>query len=117
VVCSCNKNNVDDDALEGEWILTDVSCFCYFEEDYDFTTNKIIFDTENSQIAVESDSRFNLLKESGTYSYSGKKNEIYFDNDKKLRYTFSIEGFELTLIYQDDPDYLDDEISYIYRKK
>lgn len=114
-LCSCSKNKLDDAPLDGEWILTNVACFCYFEEDYDFTTSSIIFDVNNNQITVKNEGELTFLRESGTYSYSGKENEISFDNNKS--YTFSIEDSVLTLNYIDEPNIADDEVSYIYRKK
>lgn len=115
ITISCTKDKLEDASLEGEWILTNVSCFCYFGEDYDFTSNSLTFNSKENEITVENNEEFTFLMESGTYNYLGKDDQISFDDNRS--YIFSIEGSTLSLSYVDDPSLADDEISYTYRKK
>lgn len=110
---SCTKDELEDTSLDGEWILTNVSCFCYFEDDHDFSTSSIIFNTDENQATIENKGETHLM-ESGVYGYASKNEQISFGNNRW--YIFSVEGSKLTLIYVDEPGLADDEISYTYER-
>lgn len=111
---SCSKDEVSDGSLEGEWVLTNVSCFCGFGEDYDFTTTQISFDTNNNKVTIENNGEFTFIKESGTYSYSGNGNRIVIDGERS--YTFSVLNATLEIVFEDNPNIADDEVSYSFRR-
>ncbi|QLG45690.1 hypothetical protein [Costertonia aggregata] len=115
-VVSCSKNNdtPDDISLEGDWVLTNVICFCGFGQDYDFSGNTISFDTRANKITVQNTGEFDFLAEPGTYAYSGSGNQITL-NDRS--YVFEIEEeTTLRLIFADEPLIADDEVTFTYRK-
>lgn len=116
IVCvvSCSKEDLKDSSLEGEWILTKVSCYCGFGQDYDFSTSKVRFNTEENKITIENKGEFSFLRESGTYNYSGNDNRISFDDNSS--YIFRIEGTTLYLSFIDEPGIADDEVNYTYIK-
>ena len=108
LLVSCNPDDepaIADAALEGEWILTNVACFCGFEPDTDFTLTRLIFEPENNKITVIQD---------GDYSYGGQGDRFGFSDNSVFR--FEINGSLLTLTYQDNPRIADDEVFYTLRR-
>ncbi len=70
VFFACNpddESEIADAVLEGEWVLTQVSCFCGFEPETDFTLTRILFDTDNDKITVI---------QNGENTFSGKRANI-----------------------------------------
>jgi hypothetical protein len=121
MVVSCSNDegaigpDPDDEALEGQWTLNNVSCFCAFEEGIDFSTTKISFDTKNNELQVLQSGDSTFFKEAGFYKYNGEGTRIEFpDGDA---YTFYVKGDAvLQLVYEDNPDIADDEISYSFER-
>lgn len=111
---SCSKNEVEDNSLEGEWVLNNVACYCGYGEDYDFSSSTISFHTASNIITIENNGEYQFLRESGSYSYSGKGNTIKLDNGNS--FLFEIDGDNLRLIYEDDPNIADDEVTYSYNR-
>ena len=111
LLVSCSKDNDDviNVELEGKWVLTDVSCFCAFGENPDFSGHKINF--EGSSLGVENTGEFEFLTgASGNYTVEG--NLITLKNG--AQYTYIIEGTSLRLTYVDNPEIADDEVLMVY---
>lgn len=115
---SCSNDEVsdpEDDALDGEWVLTNISCFCFFEEDTDFSTTQLTFNTKDNTLTVQNSGQNTYFKESGTYSYSGEGTRIQLSSSEA--YIFTLKSTSLQLVYEDNPEIADDEVSYSFRKK
>lgn len=117
LLVSCNPDDepaIADAALEGEWILTNVGCFCGFEPDTDFTLTRLIFEPENNKITVIQDGDYTFFREAGVYYYGGQGDRFGFSDNSVYR--FEINGSLLTLTYQDNPRIADDEVFYTLRR-
>ncbi|MFI8604893.1 hypothetical protein ACIGCP_10550 [Cellulophaga baltica] len=116
---ACTDNDDDfviDGNLSGEWVLTDVSCFCGFPEDVDFSVHTLSFSEEGNLVTVQNDSDTYYFQESGTYQFTNTDNTISLeDNDRS--YTYQIEEDVLLLSYLDEPMIADDEVTYKYARK
>lgn len=109
-----NGGEVVDAGLQGQWTLTNVSCFCAFGENPNFMATNIVFDIDNNELEVNNTGENVYFRENGTYKYSGNGNELTFSNGRS--YVFEINGTELSLIFVDEPNIADDEISYTFIK-
>tara|TARA_R110002050_G_scaffold204522_1_gene340010 strand:+ start:8416 stop:8805 length:390 start_codon:yes stop_codon:yes gene_type:complete len=117
VCCSCTDTNDEIDlSLDGEWILTNVSCFCYFGEDYDFSTSGILFAPNEQKLTVYNDGENELFNPSGQYQYTSNNGMITLENNTR-RYFYTIEAEILTLTFVDAPEIADDEVTYTYIRK
>jgi len=115
VSCTTEQGVFNSDAdLEGEWILSNVSCFCFFEEGTDFSKVKIEFDIDENRVKVTNTGDIDYFRSVGTHKYVSIDNQIRFSDD--TIYIFSINGSVLTLSNLDDPQISDDEISYTFRR-
>lgn len=105
-----------DEQLKGQWILNDVSCFCYFS-DYDFTKNQLWFFPDQGSILSRSSAEFALgiskiNSLAGVQFQDGIIREIASNRD----YIYNVDGDVLTLTYVDNEQIADDEISYYFIK-
>ncbi|QWX83235.1 hypothetical protein H0I23_12330 [Cellulophaga sp. HaHaR_3_176] len=105
-----------DSNLVGEWVLTDVVCFCVFPEDVDFNTHELSFSSQKNTVIVINNSDTNYLYESGEYDYVSTADAILFTIDNRS-FTYQINDDELKLIYVDEPMIADDEVTYAYKRK
>jgi len=113
--CTTEDGPFNSDAdLEGEWTLTNVSCFCFFEEGTDFSKVKIVFDIDENRLKVSNTGDVDYFRSVGTYKYVSIDNQIRFSDD--AIYIFSINGSVLTLSNLDDPQIADDEVSYSFER-
>ena len=115
---SCSDNNDEvtiDDSLVGEWVLTDVICFCGFEN-ADFSTHKLIFDSIVNKVTVVNDPDTYYFHISGNFRYSNQESIINLE-DSPNSYSYQLKGNVLQLTYIDDPMIADDEVTYRYIKK
>lgn len=113
MVVACSKDDDDNGntVLEGTWTLTNVSCYCYFGDDPDFSGNKLIF--EGNNLKVENSGEFNFFtNEAGNYTVQG--NVITFNNGQQ--YTYVVKTGTLELTFVDEPGIADDEISLSYKQ-
>mgnify|MGYP000253522864 CR=1 FL=1 len=114
---SCSPDNTEEGVvnvdLEGSWVLEDVSCFCYFEPDTDFSSHRISFAGSNLTVVNEGD--YSFFSESGDFNYTVAGNLITMPDGAQYRY--KIDNQQLQLIFVDDPLLADDEVSFIYYKK
>ncbi|ASV30526.1 hypothetical protein [Maribacter cobaltidurans] len=112
---SCNQDDgpvIQDTSLNGEWILQDISCFCGFDPEIDFSETRLFFDTENDKLTVFNDGDNQFFKQSGDYYYGGQNNILTFTDDTS--YQFEIKGKQMSLVYLDNPNIADDEVAYFF---
>ncbi len=110
---SCSNDNDDgiSTEFEGKWTLTNVSCFCGFGNNPDFSGHKITFVGNN--LEVENTGEFKFLSDAdGAYTVQG--NLITFQNDRQ--YTYVVKTDELELTFVDNPQIADDEIFLAYQR-
>lgn len=119
ILFSCTDSNDDgvaDSNLQGEWVLTDVSCFCYFGEDNDFSTSKLLFSSTENKVTVIHEGNDNYFHTSGVFNYELNDDVLTIERETRS-YTYSVEGDDLTLVYIDEPMIADDEVTYKYKRK
>jgi hypothetical protein len=114
--CTKEAQKVSDE-LQGQWILTQVVCFCYFDE-YDFTQNQLwIFPEEGVLLAKGPlTDAINVAPLNDPASFT-LKDQVLEIKDHDRSYTLEQEGNKLTLSYIDNPMIADDEVSYIFEKR
>ncbi len=112
IACSSDDNIVNPE-LDGQWILNDVACFCFFGDDFDFSAHTITFNAPGGTVTISSSADSSFIAASGTYSYSDNGEIIEIEG---RRYTYEINGNTLTLNFIDNPNIADDEVSYFYIK-
>lgn len=114
VSCS-NDNNEDSNTtptpLEGKWTLGNVSCFCAFGNNPDFTGHKLTF--EGNNLKVENTGEFKFFTDAaGIFTVQGDL--ITFKNGEQ--YTYELSSGALSLTFVDDPQIADDEINLNYKQ-
>jgi len=115
VLFSCSDDNdIADNELNGEWALTNVSCFCFFPDPTDFHLTSLNFNTSQNQVEVFNSGESFYFKENGTYSYSGSGNLIRFEDGRS--YIFEITSDTLRLGFVDEPNIADDEVTYTFTR-
>jgi len=102
--------------IKGQYILQDVSCFCYFDN-YDFTKNQLWFFPEQDMLVSKGDINDGIFitkpnEPSKFLIYDG----VLTLNDNEKEYTIEVKQNEIILTYIDNPEIADDEISYIFKK-
>ncbi|UWX54694.1 hypothetical protein NYZ99_17895 [Maribacter litopenaei] len=115
VLLSCDSENdpvIQDAALHGEWMLQEISCFCGFDPETDFSETKLFFDVENSKLTVINEGTSQFFKEAGEYYYGGQNNILDFTDGTS--YQFQVKGRQLSLVYLDNPNIADDEVAYYF---
>ena len=114
---SCDSDNdpiIQDTGLNGEWILQEVSCFCAFDAQVDFSQTRLIFETDANILTVINEGTDRFFKEAGEYQYGGQNNILDFTDNTS--YQFEVSGNQLTLVYLDNPNIADDEVAYFFIK-
>ncbi|WP_324025112.1 hypothetical protein QSV08_18135 [Maribacter sp. BPC-D8] len=114
ISCSDDDRVIEDLALEGEWILSNVVCYCGFEEDIDFSLTTINFDSSRSMVTVTNESEYAFFRENGEHFYGGQANRINFSDGSV--YFFETRGEQLILTYEDNPDIADDEVTFVFTR-
>ena len=109
ISCSNDKENGADTALESQWVLTDVFCFCAFGDNPDFSGHKITF--EANVLSVVNSGEFSFLT-NASGSYTLVDHLITLNNGSQ--YTYVIEGASLKLTFVDEPGIADDEVLLVY---
>ena len=112
VNCSSDDDIINPE-LDQKWVLNNVTCFCFFGDDFDFTTHRLSFNTSEGIVVIENSEENSFIAPAGTYPYSDNGEVIEIDG-KQFRY--EIKGNTLTLNFVDNPNIADDEISYFYTK-
>ena len=114
---SCDSDNdtiIQDTGLNGEWILQEVSCFCAFDAQVDFSQTRLIFETDANILTVINEGTDRFFKEAGEYQYGGQNNILDFTDNTS--YQFEVSGNQLTLVYLDNPNIADDEVAYFFSR-
>lgn len=111
--CSGDDDKITDTALDGEWILNRVSCFCFFEEDFDFNAHTLTFNSNEKEVVVENSDTTFFITQSGSYSFTNSGAVLDIDGKK---YSYEIEENEMILTFVDEPNIADDEIALFYTK-
>lgn len=105
-----------DEELRGQWILEDVSCFCYFEG-YDFTRNQLWFFPEDELVLTKSTAPYSIgISESNILTAVEFESKVIREKKSGRKYEYTFNGNRLTLTYLDDAQIADDEITYTYIK-
>nr|WP_298996910.1 hypothetical protein [uncultured Allomuricauda sp.] len=112
VSCSDDDSNPENATLDGEWTLTNVSCFCGFPDLPEFESTTVLFDVESDEITVSHTGSFEYFRPNGTYSYSVSGSEIRMMDGRS--YEFDISENTLFLRFVDEPTIADDEILYTF---
>ena len=114
----CQKDNTTNNTgeLSGQYILQNVSCFCFFEN-YDFSVNQLwVFPNKNLLVTKGNEydgvhisipnepSEYYLIDDVLTLTQSNRDYIVNFNND------------EVRLTFIDDPLIADDEITYYFKK-
>ena len=115
-MCDSEEIIDNDDKLEGQYILQNVSCYCLFEN-YDFTLNQLWFFPDKNLLLSKGDEydgayisspnepfEYTLIDGLLTLTRSNREYVVNFDNDIVI------------LTYVDDPQIADDEITYYFKK-
>ena len=111
VSCSNDNNDSNTTPLEGKWTLTNVSCFCAFGNNPDFSEHKLTF--EGNNLIVENTGEFKFFTDAaGIFTLQG--NLITFKNGRQ--YTYELKSGALSLTFVDDPQIADDEIVLAYKQ-
>ena len=100
--------------LQGKWELQSASCFCFFEDDFDFGAHKLEFNANETEVSIENSDDTFFVTGAGTYQIIVEGNLISIKEN--VEYTYKIQGETLTLNFVDNPQIADDEISLIYSK-
>lgn len=114
ISCSNDDPLIADAELEGEWILSDVVCYCGFEPDIDFSLTKISFLPSKNKVTVTNESEYVFFRDNGEHIYGGQANRINFSDGSV--YFFETRGEQLTLTFEDNVDIADDEVTYIFTR-
>ncbi len=111
VSCSSDNNDDPNTPLEGKWTLTNVSCFCGFGNNPDFSGHKLTFVGNNLEVENTGEFKF-LIDAAGAYTAQG--NVITFKNGRQYTYIVKTDILELTFV--DNPQIADDEIFMAYKR-
>ncbi|TLP82646.1 hypothetical protein [Maribacter sp. ACAM166] len=117
LLSACNQDDepaIVDTALEGDWVLSQVLCYCGFDPDTDFALTQINFDTERDLVTVTQNGEYTFFREAGEYFYGGQVDRIGFSDDSVYR--FEVDESRLTLTFQDNPQIADDEVTYVFKR-
>ena len=112
LACSDDDNSVqfESNPLNGEWILTDVSCFCFFPNPPDFNLTFFNFHTRDNMLTITHFGNSNYFREEGTYSYTVSGDRFTMSDGRS--YDYFIQGNTLSIVFVDEPNIADDEILY-----
>ena len=114
----CQKDNITKGSgeLNGQYILRDVSCFCFFE-DYDFSLNQLWF-FPSKNLLVSKGNEYDGVYISSPNEPSGYAliDGVLTLTQSNREYVVNFKNDEVTLTFIDDPLIADDEITYYFKK-
>ncbi len=119
IFIGCQKSPITPDnlkAIEGQWILNDVVCYCPFE-DYIFETNQLWIFPDENLVWSKSSNELPLGISDADLPESIRVEEglIVLSDQQKYRIEV-LDNNQLALHYVDVPEIADDEISYYFTK-
>ena len=117
-MCEQNDKSTKEDIniVKGQYILQNVSCYCWFQ-DYDFTVNQLWFFPKEQLLVskgIVSDG-VSITRPNEPKSYFIADGILTLTKSKK-QYTIEIKADEIVLSFIDDPRIADDEITYSFKK-
>lgn len=110
---SCSNDDNQINPAGDTWVLDNVVCFCYFGDNFDFSTHTIRFDAETKTVFIENDEATPFIADSGSYPYLVDGAVVTIQGKE---YRYQEDGDTLTLTYVDEPLIADDEVTYYYIK-
>ncbi len=118
VIQMCQKDNNTNSLgeLEGQYILQNVVCECFFE-DYNFNGNQLWFFPNKSLILSKGSEymRVSISTPNQPAEYNLIDNILTL-NQSNRQYLVNANNDEVTLTFIDDPLIADDEITYYFKK-
>ena len=111
--CNSDDNGIPIDPTGEKWILDNVACFCFFGDDFDFSTHTLQFNVDNQTVIIENEGNTAFLAPAGTYPYTVDGSIITIED---VQYLYEEDGKSLVLTYVDEPGIADDEVSYSYTR-
>lgn len=115
VSCSHNDDSEKEILLAGEWYLSEVNCFCFFDSN-NFEEYTLRFDTSKNTLHLNNPAgKPYFIAESGSYEYTIDK-EIIIINGSEAFY-FERNNSNLILTYVDEPGIADDELVLRYNRE
>lgn len=112
LMAGCSSDDTIDPGNQ-KWVLDNVVCFCFFGEDFDFSTHTLQFNSETQTVVIENNESSQFIAPAGTYTYSDNGSVIGIEGRE---YTYEETGNSLVLTYVDDPQIADDEVTYYYNR-
>ena len=113
--CSSDDEGNPSSELNGSWVLDDVSCFCFFGDDFDFSQHSLDFDVAQRTVAVNNGTdTFFIVVQSGVYDYEANGSQLTINNGSA--YIYEVNQDRLTLTFVDNPNIADDEITLFYNR-
>lgn len=116
LLLTCQKAPLpEEESLQGQWILEDVSCFCFFDN-YDFESNQLwIFPNQKQLLSKgHNGNSVGISALNQPVEFDMIANVLHLSNGRK--YNVEIQNEKLTLSYIDVPEIADDEITYYFKK-
>lgn len=110
---NCTSDDVANPRLNQKWILNNVTCFCFYADDFDFSTHTLTFNSQDKMVVIENSENNQFIRAAGTYPYSDNGKVIEIDGGQ---FTYEIKGNTLVLTFVDDPSIADDEVAFFYTK-
>jgi len=114
LISSCSISNIGSKDLNGKWYLQEAFCYCYFGDNFDFSSHTLTFDLETKKVLVKNKAASYFIEQNGTYDIKTKVNELTINN--AVSFTYEILGSTLTLVKIDEPNIADDELTLIYKR-
>lgn len=111
ISCSNDDDQPQTSQFDEEWYLVNAICFCWFEEELDFSEFKLSFKTSENQVHIENpEGPLYFIAETGIYDYSFQGDTLLIENAARVRFKYEEKDSFLILTYVDDPGIADDEL-------
>lgn len=115
-MCEKTEFQKNSENIEGQYILQDVSCFCYFDN-YDFTKNQLWFFPKKNLLISKGDINDGIYLTNPNKPYEYQiYNGVLTLNEIDKEYTIEHDEEKIILSYIDNPAIADDEITYVFKK-
>jgi hypothetical protein len=120
LIVACDKNDSLTDIpknLEGQWILDNVVCFCYFGEvgNENFSDQQLWF-SENLLYPIGPNNDIPNIAPLGKIHEFNLRGEVLILKQSGKKYTLEVNGNNLTLTFVDNEMIADDEIAFYFKK-
>lgn len=117
LLASCNVDKQQYiESLEGQWILKNVSCYCFFGNT-NFSLNQLWIDQEKGKLLSNGPSQnaWGISDLNKALNFSIQDSILAMEGTDR-EYRLSLKNNLLSITYLDNPEIADDEISYIFEK-